>query len=365
MKKNSQKDKYTLDKKREILASNIRQLKVRKFPFDDLNSIAKKAGLSSSVGSEAVAQKIEKLEGKDASKIITGMFEKIENLLEYNTALASKRIYLYEVPIDELKEIKNLFDTHSLFNSKFKLGDESLFDYSLPNNNDRYSSKIYKASDTLFLYYIKGFRSYVEKVHSPSLMAKAQNIEDDGEVIDVLKVVKHNVTIFDFVAIDLKNNCLIYGLDLDNGKFIKAELDKAYGKISDIFKNSFSKFNLKPINLRPCIAKMEKELNGKVTKHGFATDDGSYSYTGGSSTQKLDARQDKFYDEGIKNVSPDYFGIRKIYSLENKDNPIIAIEMGYREYRSSATSEIRYAILYNLTKFESLQFCIDKIISFK
>ncbi len=69
--------------------------------------------------------------------------------------------------------------------------------------------------------------------------------------------------------------------------------------------------------------------------------------------------------EGIKNVSPDYFGVRKRYTLKNKDEPIIAIEMGYREYRASATSEIRHAILYNLTKFESLQFCIDKIISFK
>ena len=39
--------------------------------------------------------------------------------------------------------------------------------------------------------------------------------------------------------------------------------------------------------------------------------------------------------------------------------------MGYREYRGLATAEIRYAILYNLTKFETLQFCIDKIISFK
>ena len=365
MKNDSNKEEYSLEEKREILVNNIRQLKARNFRFDELNKVAKKVGLSSSTGSEAIVKKIEKLEGKNDEQIINEMFEEVTRLLQAHTALDSKRIYLYEVPRDELLAIKNLFDTHKLFNTKFELGNEELFDYSPLNANKYYSSLIHEVSDTLFIYYIKGVRSYVEKIHSPSLMAEAEASEDDGEVIDVLKVVRHTVTVFDFVAIDLKNNCLIYGLDLDNGKFIKAELNKGYSKLYDVFKNNFSSFNLKPINLRPCIKKMEVEAVGNVTKHSFATDDGSYSYTGGSSTQKLDARDDVFYDEGIKNVSPDYFGVRKRYTLKNKDEPIIAIEMGYREYRASATSEIRHAILYNLTKFESLQFCIDKIISFK
>ena len=356
---------YTLEQKREILVSSIRQLKARRFRFDDLNKVAKKAGLSSSTGSEAIIKKIEKLEGKNDEQIINEMFKEVLSLLESHTALDSKRIYLYEVPKDELKEIKNLFDTHQLFNAKFELGNEELFDYSPINDNKHYSSLIHKVSETLFIYYIKGVRSYVEKIHSPSLMAEAEASQNEGEVIDVLKVVRHTVTVFDFVAIDLKNNCLIYGLDLDNGKFIRAELNKAYGKLSDIFKNNFSSFNLKPINLRPCIKKMEDEKVGNVTKHSFATDDGSYSYTGGSSTQKLDARKDMFYGEGIKNTTPDFFGLRKRYIHKNTDEPIIAIEMGYREYRGLATAEIRYAILYNLTKFETLQFCIDKIISFK
>lgn len=358
-------DTLSFEEKKQILIDRIYQLKVRSSRFDDINTIAKNAGLSSSNGFDSLASKISKIEGQNDESIINQIFEKVNKHLKSHTALDSKRIYLYEVPEDELSEIKNLFDSHQLFNTKFGMGNEESFDYSLTSDNKHYSSLVYKASETLFIYYIKGIRSYVEKIHSPSLMAEAEASQNDGEVIDVLKVVRHTVTIFDFVAIDLKNNCLVYGLDLDNGKFIKSEMNKGYGKLSDIFKNNFSNFNLKPINLRPCIKKMEVETVGNVTKHSFATDDGSYSYTGGSSTQKLDARSDVFYDEGIKNVSPDYFGIRKRYALKNKDEPIIAIEMGYREYRASATSEIRYAILYSLTKFESLQFCIDKIISFK
>lgn len=358
-------DTLSFEEKKNLLLDKIHQLKVRSSRFDDINTIAKKAGLTSSNGFDSLASKISKVEGKNDESIINEIFEQVNEHLESHTALDSKRIYLYEVPKDELEEIKELFDSHQLFNTKLIQGNEKLFDYSLINDNKHYSSLVHKVSDTLFIYYIKGIRSYVEKIHSPSLMAEAEASEDDGEVIDVLKVVRHTVTVFDFVAIDLKNNCLIYGLDLDNGKFIKAELNKGYSKLYDVFKNNFSSFNLKPINLRPCIKKMEVEAVGNVTKHSFATDDGSYSYTGGSSTQKLDARDDVFYDEGIKNVSPDYFGVRKRYTLKNKDEPIIAIEMGYREYRASATSEIRHAILYNLTKFESLQFCIDKIISFK
>lgn len=221
--------------------------------------VAKKAGLSSSTGSEAIIKKIEKLEGKNDEQIINEMFKEVLSLLESHTALDSKRIYLYEVPKDELKEIKNLFDTHQLFNAKIWIGKWRVI-WLLPiNDNKHYSSLIHKVSETLFIYYIKGVRSYVEKIHSPSLMAEAEASQNEGEVIDVLKVVRHTITVFDFVAIDLKNNCLIYGLDLDNGKFIRAELNKAYGKLSDIFKNNFSSFNLKPINLRPCIKKMEDE----------------------------------------------------------------------------------------------------------
>ena len=51
---------YTLEQKREILVSSIRQLKARSFRFDDLNKVAKKAGLSSSTGSEAIIKKIQK-----------------------------------------------------------------------------------------------------------------------------------------------------------------------------------------------------------------------------------------------------------------------------------------------------------------
>lgn len=365
MKNDSNKEEYSLEEKREILVNNIRQLKARNFRFDELNKVAKKVGLSSSTGSEAIVKKIEKLEGKNDEQIINEMFEEVTRLLQAHTALDSKRIYLYEVPNDELLVLKNLFDTHKLFNTKFELGNEKLFDYSPINADKYYSSAILEVSDTLFIYYIKGVRSYVEKIHSPYLMAEVEASQNEGEVIDILKVVRHTVTVFDFVAIDLKNNCLIYGLDLDNGKFIKAELNKAYGKLSDIFKNNFSKFNLKAINLRPCIKRMEHERIGNITKHSFATDDGSYSYTAGSSTQKLDARKDAFYGEGIKKSTPDFYGLRKRYIHENTDEPIIAIEMGYREYRALANAEIRYAILYNLTKFETLQFCIDKIISFK
>ena len=102
MKNDSNEEEYTLEEKRKILVNNIRQLNTRSFRFDELNKVAKKVGLSSSTGSEAIIKKIEKLEGENDEKIINKLFEEVSSLLQVHTALDSKRIYLYEVPNDEL-----------------------------------------------------------------------------------------------------------------------------------------------------------------------------------------------------------------------------------------------------------------------
>ena len=127
-------DTLSFEEKKNLLLDKIHQLKVRSSRFDDINTIAKKAGLTSSNGFDSLASKISKVEGKNDESIINEIFEQVNEHLESHTALDSKRIYLYEVPKDELEEIKELFDSHQLFNTKLIQGNEKLFDYSLIND---------------------------------------------------------------------------------------------------------------------------------------------------------------------------------------------------------------------------------------
>lgn len=344
---------------KEKAIKSIKYLKARQAGFKDFNVLMKANGLSASVGMDSVINKISKLDEEIDKKTIKKLAVAIDDYLKRHIMFASKRIYIYKLNKSQLLNIKSGFHCGDYFSDRLEKGNEKSFDITLPENKIKKTSLKISLSKTLEVFYIKGLREYINKESMPSLIDEIDD-NDVREVIDVFKVIRNKITIFDFIALDLKNEALILGLDLESS-FIRAEMNKSYARLYDIFKNHFNITNVDPMDLRPCIEKMEQEKTGNILKHKFSTDNGGYSHTSGSTSKKLDTRSDKFYINGEKNSILDYYGTIKRYSLQKNEEPIISIEMSYREYAKSAFSKIDYAVITDVKTEKGFQFCIDKI----
>ncbi|TCB81664.1 hypothetical protein [Acinetobacter sp. ANC 4173] len=349
-----------IDTLKDSAIYNIKQLKKRGYSFPQFNSLMQQAGLSSSTGFDSICAKVRKFESGDIERTITQILRVSEAELYKHTTLASKRIYIFNLAEDKLLEIKENFDNNGYICEDLDEGYTTIFNYEVTLNTPRQMSLMVEPSDSLSLYYIKDVRSYFEKASVPNLIENIENTDETSQVIDVVKIVRHTVCVFDFVAIDLKNSCLVLGLDLDS-QFTNAEMNKAYGQLKDLFQSLFGSEHFTPQNLLPCVQKMEDEELGNVVKHYFATEDGAFNYTAGSSTLRKDARKDEFFEKGMKELDADFYGVSKRYPFGN-DNPIITIKMGLGEYKKSAFSPIKLAILDHVTQFENFQACVDKIM---
>lgn len=349
-----------IDTLKDSAIYNIKQLKKRGYSFPQFNTLMQQAGLSSSTGFDSICAKVRKFESGDIVKTITQILSISKAELYKHTTLASKRVYIFNTSYEKLIEIKENFDHDAYVCDELEEGNPTAFDYEITVNSPRKLSLKVEASDSLSIYYIKDVRSYFEKASVPNLIETIENTDETSQVIDVVKVVKHIVCVFDFVAIDFKNECLVLGLDLDS-QFTNAEMNKAYGQLKDLLQSLFGLEHFTPLDLLPCVQKMEDEELGNVVKHYFATDDGAFNYTAGSSTLRKDARKDEFFEKGMKELDADFYGISKRYPFGN-DNPIITIKMGLGEYKKSAFSPIKLAILDHVTQFENFQACVDKIM---
>ena len=350
----------SIDDLKALAIHNIQQLKKRGYSFPTFNNFAKQAGLDSSNGFDSICAKVKKLEKGDVHKTIQDILKVSKDELYKHTALANKRIYIFKLEKENLIEIRNNFKKDKYFCDDFKKGKDSYFDYDVNINTHLQSSLKLNVSPTLDIFYLKHVRSFFDKSSVPNLIDEIENTDENSQVIDVVKIVRHTVCVFDFIAIDLKHNCLIMGLDLTE-KFINSAMNKTYGQLKDLFQSLFGLAHFSPLNLLPCVKKMEDESLGNVVKHYFATEDGAYNYTAGSSTVRKDARKDGFFFFFLKDLDADFYGISKRYPFAT-DNPIITIKMGLGEYKKSAFSPINFAIIDHMTLVESLQPCIDKIM---
>ncbi len=344
---------------KEETIKSIKYLKARQAGFKDFNILMKANGLSASVGMDSVINKLSRLDETIDKKLIKKLAIATDKYLNNHILFASKRIYIYKLDEDQLVNIKSGLEEGDYLSVELEKGNESSFDITAPENKIKKTSLKIDLSETLKVFYIKGFREYINKESMPSLIDEIDN-EDTREVIDVFKVIRNKVTVFDFIALDLKNKALILGLDLENS-FIRAEMNKSYAQLFNIFRNHFNITNVEPMDLRPCITEMEQEKVGNILKHRFSTDNGGYSHTSGSTSKNLDTRNDDFYINGEKNSTLDYYGTIKRYPLIKNEEPIISIEMSYREYARSAFSKIKYAVITDVKTAKGFQFCIDKI----
>lgn len=339
---------------------NIKQLKRRGYSFPQFNTLMKQVGLSSSTGFDSICAKVRGYVNGDIESTINQILSISQAELYKHTTLASKRIHIFNLNSEKLLEIKENFDNEGYVCDELDEGETTFFDYEVAIDTPRQLSLMVEPSDSLSVYYIKHVRSYFEKASVPSLIDNVENTDETTQVIDVFKVVRHTVCVFDFIAIDLKNSCLVLGLDLAS-KFTNAEMNKAYGQLKDLFRGLFGLEHFTSLNLLPCVQKMEDEELGNVVKHYFATEDGAYTYTAGSSTLRKDARKDEFFEKGMKELDADFYGVSKRYPFGN-DNPIITIKMSVGEYKKSAFSPINLAIIDQVTQFENFQACTDKIM---
>lgn len=344
---------------REDIIFKIQLLKKRGYLCSELSPKLVSIGYDSSTKYTSIISKIRKLESGDVKKTLLLTQKLINDVLQRHAGLANKRLYFYNLSSENLKKIYSKLIDPTNLTDFFIVGETNQdFDYT-PAEHDKIETSFFKdVNDTLKVFYLKSGRNRRENIQATDKVHLFSD-EQDGEVINVIKVVQYRLNAFDFIALDFKSNILVIGTDLSK-IFPREETNKIEEKLKNIVRKIGGLNILDLNNLRNCVENLEHEEGGDVLNHAFMTADGGFNNASNSITSRQDVRKDKYYSDGIKDKEADYYGIVKSYELSEEETVTLTLRLTFRDYKKLGVP-IRYAIIDGVTSFSGLQFCIDKI----
>lgn len=343
---------------REDMAQKLLIMKSRNVSYYPFRDKAERLGLPRSNGMVGTANLVRKFSNGDYATVLKAVNQLIDNTLESHIRYFNKKTYIFQLTFEQLSIIEQALVTHQHIGDHCLAGNEALLNPYLIDGQIRESSLVESLSDTLKIFYFKKVRGYFEKVDESSKASMFSS--KTGKVVHVFKIVQHDVSAFDFLALDFKNMILVIGMDLCS-LFKPEEINIDYEKIRQLVYRS-SKLTLSPINLQPCVKKLESESSGNVVNHDFASGGGGFTYSGKTSSTQTDARLDPFYSNGANGQLLDFYGVAKGYAIGSAEHPIITIKMSLREYKRTQFSPIYSAILDDVQTASGFQFCLDKIM---
>ncbi len=351
------KQEQDFDSLRLHIVSNILELQKRDAACGAINTAFMNIGFESSNTFKALISKIAKTQLGDVAKTLNEAKKVTDELLYKNVAFNNKRVFFYGLSNDVLNRLfKALTEKNEYFDYN---SENNKFNYEMIDHDRVETSLIIDKDEDFKIIYLRSGRNRTETRHPKN---KEHLFADDeyGEVIDVIIKVQYVMNAFDFFAFDFKNNHLIIGLDLDD-VFPTAETNKAQGNyIRDLTKLGHLQ-STKAENLRNCVAHLEHEKEGRVLNHSFMTADRGFNHAGNSITSNQDIRNDDFHKDGISGKDADFYGIKKLFPLNNDEKAILTVRMTYKEYKK-ANARINSAVIDSVTSYEGLKFSIRKIL---
>lgn len=346
---------------KDDLIKKINILRERKYPFEMLNKSLEGKGLSSSNGYDSVLSKIKNLSVGDVDKTLIDIKLEVNSLLMKHCLYANKAISIYK--------LKDDVDFNSLEKSLGDLAPENqILDkyYALKTSPKKNFIATLSISDDLRMFIYHDHRSYIfrSKEESSSVVDSFNDalnpLDENQEVIELIKVVKVTMPTFDFVAIDRKLKLLIIGFDLAY-TFPKAMINKVIDQLENKVKKITGLHYLSKLNLRNSIENMEKEVDGTVFGHAFSSSGGTFNHLGKTSSKRADVRKDSFFTKGSHGEILDYYGIRKRYFTGKRDCAV-TVALSFREYKKSPLSPIYVAILDYMQEEHDFRHCVKKLI---
>lgn len=340
------------------VVNKLDQLNKRKFPANIIADIFRPFQITGK-GRTGLINAVKGLKKGNIVNDLTKVNVDLTKILDKHVSFANKKVYLFKLESANIEKIDDQLKAQA---HKMKVF-EGEFDHTQAIDSDAVLAKA-EELDSGTIYYFKSERNYYKTV--PEGLRDGDDFSldyPDAVVVGISKKLRFDLNAFDFIKIDYKHNVIILGIDLIN------VFDKAQSNVKiDEYKTLIKRFGLldqlNSMNLRKIIPKMEVEsaTTGRVVNHDFATGRGGYTYLGRSGKNSNNMRDDKFFQEGSKNQTLDFFGIDREYNVSENEKPIISLGLTEAEFRDSTNNPVNYAILDLLESYKGLQYCIDKIM---
>lgn len=346
-----------LESIRKDIISKIKELQTRGSGCADLNTGFMNIGFDSSNTFKALTSKIARTESGDVEKTLLDAKKVVDALIYKSAAFTNKRVFFYDMSEEILLK---LFTSLQKENEYFLKGaSSSSFNYDLIEHDLVETSLVLSDKDENFkIIYLKSGRNRPDIIHPKN---KEHLFGGEfGDIIDITLKVQYVMNAFDFFAFDFKNNILVIGMDLDD-IFPSAETNKSQGNYVRDLRKLANLQSLKAKNLRNCVSNLEFEELGSVLNHSFMTADRGFNHAGNSITTNQDIRKDEFHKDGIKGKEADFYGITKLFPLDNEEKVVLTVRMTFRDYKLPNPS-IHSALIENATSYTGLKYAIRKVI---
>lgn len=342
---------------REDIISKILELQNRGSGCGDLNTGFMNIGFDSSNTFKALISKIARKNSGDVEKTLLDAKKVVDTLIYKSAAFTNKRVFFYDFSTEKLSFIFNALQQG---NEYFLKGENnSSFNYNLTEYDHVETSLFLSDKDEKFkIIYLKSGRNRPDIIHPKN--KEHLFAGEFGDIIDITLKVQYVMNAFDFFAFDFKNNILVIGMDLDD-IFPTAETNKSQGNYVRDLRKLANLQSLKSKNLRNCVSNLEYEEIGSVLNHSFMTADRGFNHAGNSITTNQDIRKDEFHKDGIKGKEADFYGIKKLFPLDNDEKVVLTVRMTFRDYKS-ANASINSALIENVTSYAGLKYAIRKVI---
>ncbi len=346
-----------LENIRVDIISKILELQNRGSGCADLNTGFMNIGFDSSNTFKSLTSKIAKTTSGDVEKTLIDAKKVVDTLIYKSAAFTNKRVFFYDVPAENLSIIFNALQDD---NEYFLKGENNhSFNYDLVEHDHIETSVLLSDKDDSFkILYLKSGRNRPDIIHPKN--KEHLFAGEYGDIIDITLKVQYVMNAFDFFAFDFKNNTLVLGLDLDD-IFPTAETNKSQGNYARDLRKLGHLQSLKPRSIRNCVFNLEHEEIGSVLNHSFMTADRGFNHAGNSITTNQDIRKDEFHKDGIKGKEADFYGIKKLFPLDNDEKAVLTVRMTFREYKKLNAS-IYSALIENVTSYTGLKYAIRKVI---
>lgn len=340
------------------VVNKLDQLNKRKFSASVIADIFRQFQITGR-GRPGLIKAVKGLKKGDVAKDLAEVDAELTKILDKHVSFANKKIFLFNLDSETIEKIDGLLKAQTLKMKVF----EGEFDHSPAISHDAVLAKA-EELDSGTIYYFKSERHYYKTV--PENLRDGDDFSldyPDAVVVGISKRLRFDLNAFDFIKIDYKHNIIVLGIDLIN------VFDRALSNVKiDEYKTLIKRFGildqLNSLNLRKIIPEMEVESSetGRVVNHDFSTGKGGYTYLGRSGKKSKNMRDDKFFQDGAKNQTLDFFGIDREYNVSEDEKPIISLGLTEAEFRDSTHNQVEYAILNHLGSYKGLQYCIDKIM---
>lgn len=360
---NSKVESIDLEVIRADLLKKVNLLRKRKYPFAPINDLAEQNGISSSNGYDSLLKKIQQITKGDVVTILTNFRKALTPEVVKHCLYANKAISIYKLPddmnlIDLEKSLSKLTSNYSIDDKYYSIEDEDKVEKDFIAR--------FQPDDDMSIFVYHDQRSYVfrSKEESANVIDSFNNeldpLDENQEVLELIKVIKVTIPAFDFVVLDKKLKILVIGFDLAY-VFPKAMINKALDQLENKIKKIKGLAHLNRLNFRNAIENMENETDGVVFGHAFCSSGGTFNHLGKTSSKRADVRKDSFFTKGSTGEILDYYGIRKRYNTGKRDCAV-TVALSYREYKASALTPIYIAVLDYMQEANDLRHCCKKLL---